>query len=242
MSQLTITALDDSGAPLVGCPVTAWLSDLNGNVLREFTISGLLVEAVQGVTGVGGVLVIDLPANADIQRQNTYYSVKVGNRSAVLILKTSSAQTLLGALAVSPSALGPAALLSALGDVNLAGLAAGNGLRYQGGVWVPWAWPSGGGSSDKTWVTLSGATTLLTGDSVYRHKADASAGAFSVTLPTALGNAGLEFTVKRANSGANIVTVTTSLSQSIDGASTYLLDMQWESVTVSSDNVNWMVI
>src|SRR6266705_2952260 len=50
------------------------------------------------------------------------------------------------------------------------------------------------------------------------------------------------FTVKRTNAGTNNVTVGTTSSQTIDGATTYLLDQQYSSITVVSDGTNWMVI
>lgn len=72
--------------------------------------------------------------------------------------------------------------------------------------------------------------------------ADATTAAFNVTLPTAVGNSGLRFTVKRINSGANAVTLVTTSSQTIDGLSTYVLNRQNDVVTVMSDNANWRVV
>jgi len=102
MSLLTITVLDGSGGPVVGANVVAWLSDVNGNHLREFTAGGILVAAVSAEADATGSVVLDLVPNDLILRDNTYYSVKVSNRSPVLILKTSDTQTLLQALAASP--------------------------------------------------------------------------------------------------------------------------------------------
>lgn len=71
---------------------------------------------------------------------------------------------------------------------------------------------------------------------------DATGGAFTVTLPTAVGRAGKTFTVKRINSGGNAVTVGTTSSQTIDGSTTYALSSQYASVTVVSDGANWHII
>lgn len=243
MAQLIVTALDDGGAPIVGLNVVAHLSDLYGTTLREFTAGGLLVQSVDEVTDVNGVAILDLVPNSLVLRDNTYYLVKVGGREPVLIFKDTITETLGDAVAVAPSALGAGAGLTNLSDVNLAGLSPGDGLRYQGGQWVPWAWPSGGGggSSDKPWVGLAIDTVFLASDSLNRYKIDAAGGSRLLTLPTAVGNLGIEFTFKRVNGGANLVTVQTALGQAIDGALTFVLTMQWESVTVSSDNANWMV-
>lgn len=78
-----------------------------------------------------------------------------------------------------------------------------------------------------------------TGD--YYVRADATSAAFQVTLGTSVGGTGREVTVKRTNSGANAVTVGTTSSQTIDGATTYVLGQQHESVTMVSDGANWFV-
>lgn len=72
--------------------------------------------------------------------------------------------------------------------------------------------------------------------------ADATSAAFTVTLPTAVGDAGRVFHIKRINSGTNAVTVGTTSSQTIDGVTTFALNVQWQSVTVVSDGTNWLVI
>jgi len=83
--------------------------------------------------------------------------------------------------------------------------------------------------------------TITTADDVI--SADATSAAFTVTLPSAAtAGAGRQFTVKRTNAGTNNVTVGTTSSQTIDGATTYLLDQQYSSITVVSDGTNWMVI
>jgi lysophospholipase L1-like esterase len=72
--------------------------------------------------------------------------------------------------------------------------------------------------------------------------ADASGAVFTVTLPTAVGVAGREYTIKKIDSSANVVTVATTSSQTIDGSTTYALSAQWKYVRVQSDGTNWLVI
>lgn len=72
--------------------------------------------------------------------------------------------------------------------------------------------------------------------------ADASAASLTVTLPTAVGIAGKVFTIKRTSSGANTVTIATTSSQTIDGASTVVITAQWTSIDVISDNANWLIL
>ena len=70
--------------------------------------------------------------------------------------------------------------------------------------------------------------------------ADATGGAFTVTLPTAVGNAGQQFIVKRISTGANVLTIATTGAQTIDGAATYL-PVAWEAVPLTSDGANWVI-
>jgi hypothetical protein len=82
------------------------------------------------------------------------------------------------------------------------------------------------------------AYTIVPGDSLVL--ADATGGAFNVTLPSAAGVTGQAFTVKRT-SAANNVTVATTGGQTIDGAATYVLAAIQQTVTVISDGTNWRV-
>src|SRR3954464_1709975 len=135
MALLTITTLDDSGVA-ISTPVQIYLSDVNGNPVRAFTTTGLLVAGITTSTAANGVLAIDLPANTDITTPNTYYTVKIGNRAAVLIQKSSSSQTLAQAQVLTGSALGTAASLDTLSDVVITAPINGDYLRFNGTSWV----------------------------------------------------------------------------------------------------------
>ena len=65
-------------------------------------------------------------------------------------------------------------------------------------------------------------------------------GTYNITLPTAIGNTGKIFIVKK--SSTSTTSVATSLSQTIDGATTYALTAQWSKVTVVSDGANWKTL
>lgn len=94
------------------------------------------------------------------------------------------------------------------------------------------------GRSGGSVASLTGATTLDGTHSVV--KADATSAAFAITLPTAVGVAGREYRVIRTNSGGNAVTVDTTSSQTINGASTISLGSQWASAVLVSDGSNWL--
>jgi hypothetical protein len=73
--------------------------------------------------------------------------------------------------------------------------------------------------------------------------ANATGGAFAVTLPDATDNLNYNrtITIKRINSGTNAVTINTSLSQTIDGAATQSLAAQWSTLQVTSNGTAWFI-
>jgi len=72
--------------------------------------------------------------------------------------------------------------------------------------------------------------------------ADATAAAFTVTLPSAAGTAGRQYTIKRVNSGSNNVSIGTTSNQFIDGAATKTLGAQFSWLTVVSDGSIYMIV
>ena len=69
---------------------------------------------------------------------------------------------------------------------------------------------------------------------------NASSGAVTITLPTAVGNFN-EFRVVKSDSSSNACTLATTSSQTINGAATQSTTTQWAGWTVRSDNSNWEV-
>lgn len=91
----------------------------------------------------------------------------------------------------------------------------------------------------------SGATTMDASKKDTFIRADASAGNVTINLITADAAAvGRILTVKKIDSSANTVTLDGSGAETIDGAATYVLTAQWESVTVmaSQETGKWYVI
>ena len=86
-------------------------------------------------------------------------------------------------------------------------------------------------------VTASG--TIATADSLLL--ANAASGAQTQTLPSAVTTPGKTFTLKKTDASVNAVTLATTSSQTIDGALTFVLKYQGNSVTVVSDGVNWAI-
>ena len=91
--------------------------------------------------------------------------------------------------------------------------------------------------TDKEYANLEALATITTGTTLgatYGYVlCNAAGGAFDVTLPAA--STRYRFHIKRINSGANAVTVKRAGSDTIEGATTYSLAAQYNSVTLYSD-------
>lgn len=89
---------------------------------------------------------------------------------------------------------------------------------------------------------ITGADTATVADRNYFILANATSGALAPVLPSAVTvGAGFEMAYKKTDSTANAVTITRPLAQTIDGASTYVLSGQYDSVCLVSDGTNWHV-
>ena len=91
-----------------------------------------------------------------------------------------------------------------------------------------------------TIATKTTAYTLTATDSVVL--ADATSAALTVTLPSAVGIAGRQYTIKRINSGSNNVNIGTTSSQTIDGSASKSIGAQYSAATLVSDGANWQIV
>ncbi|MFN8371192.1 MAG: hypothetical protein U0T83_11290 [Bacteriovoracaceae bacterium] len=82
--------------------------------------------------------------------------------------------------------------------------------------------------------------TLTSSDSVILG--DASGGTITLTLPTAVGIEGRQYTLKKTDSSTNAVTVSTTAAQTIDGATSFSLANRYDNLTIVSDGANWSII
>ena len=96
------------------------------------------------------------------------------------------------------------------------------------------------GSIATALVNKTAAYTLTASDSIVT--CDASAGAFTISLPTASGIAGRQYTIKKIDSSANAITIQPYGTETIDGAATYTLSAQWKYVTIVSNGTNWLIV
>jgi hypothetical protein len=103
---------------------------------------------------------------------------------------------------------------------------------------------------DRTWATptVQPVVTVSTKTTTYTTTAtddvilaDGAGGAFTITLHAA-STWTKTLTIKRINSGANNITLDGNASETIDGATTKLLQQQYESVTLASNGTNLFII
>jgi hypothetical protein len=72
--------------------------------------------------------------------------------------------------------------------------------------------------------------------------ADTSGGAWTLTLPTAVGNSGKTFRIKKTTSDTSLLTIDPNGSQTIDGLTTDTLIYQNDWIAIVSDNTNWQIV
>lgn len=89
-------------------------------------------------------------------------------------------------------------------------------------------------------VTKTGTYTIVANDGTII--CDATSGAFTVTLPTAVSVIDKIYSIKKIDSSSNAVTVDGDGSETIDDGTTAVLNTQYECITVQSDGSEWWII
>jgi hypothetical protein len=97
----------------------------------------------------------------------------------------------------------------------------------------------GGGVSHGT-KTVTTTYTATGNDALVR--ADATGGAFTVTLPSAAAVPGLRLTFKKIDASANAVTISRAGTNTIDGATTKTLTTQYQTLSLQSNGTGWDVL
>jgi len=89
----------------------------------------------------------------------------------------------------------------------------------------------------------SNRTTALTlaSNSAVLNFCNATTAGFTITLPTATGRPGQMFYFKKTDATANVVTITRSGTETIDGAVSQTLTTQYAALTLVSDGANWFI-
>jgi hypothetical protein len=111
-----------------------------------------------------------------------------------------------------------------------------NGVADNGVDKINVTGPIKGTGFRQAYVTKTGAYTATNDDYVI----DCTSGTFTVTLPASSGRTGRILIIK--NSGAGTITVDGNGAETIDGAATYSLAVQYATVQIMSDGTNWKII
>lgn len=96
-----------------------------------------------------------------------------------------------------------------------------------------------GAVARSTVTAITGTTTAATTTDVYM--CDATSGAFTVTLPTAVGISGKIFEFFKTDASANAVTIDGNSTETIGLSLTRALAMRGDSIEIISDGANWQV-
>jgi len=93
-----------------------------------------------------------------------------------------------------------------------------------------------------TSTVITSATIIADADGISTILADATSGAFAITLPTLADNLDRVFTIKKTDSSSNTVTIDGEGAETIDGVITLILFLQFESVTIAAGVAGWNII
>lgn len=101
-------------------------------------------------------------------------------------------------------------------------------------------------ASPPTWNTNAPTLNITSQSTTYSavigdYILATSGSAFAITLPTAVGNAGKAIVIKKVSNDFNVITVSTTSSQTVDGVVGTTVNTQYECLEVTSDGANWQV-
>lgn len=88
-------------------------------------------------------------------------------------------------------------------------------------------------------VTSDTTITASQGD---KFMVNASSDNIVLTLPPASENLNVDFSIKKTDSTSNLVTVSGNGTDTIDGTNTKVISVQYDSITITSDGTQWLII
>ena len=131
------------------------------------------------------------------------------------------------------------AALNTLGNVGIIKVSATDPGDHETGL--AWLDTSAGIANSGVRVvnTYTSSQTLTSANDVVL--VDASSGVVTITLPAA-SETGRQFEIKKIDSSANAVTIDPNGSELLDGATTAVINNQYESLTIVSDGSAWHIL
>jgi len=197
-------------------------------------VSGAVPNTVNVIAGTGLSGGGNLASNVTVSLANT--AVTAGNygsttQVAAITIDAQGRITAAANVAVSGGGGGTGNVVS-----NVVTITVGDNISWTNSTSVVLSWINNS-SSVVTWtntlysVTNNNATILVNHPSA----------PFGVLLPSASTVVGQQYQIKKIDSSANAVTVSTTSSQTIDGNLTYTLATIYKSVTLQSDGSNYYI-
>lgn len=107
-------------------------------------------------------------------------------------------------------------------------------------IWLDTDATGSGSGSSLNLDVITTTTTLTTSNTIVI--CDATSGAITVDLPTAVGNAGKVYYIKKIDSSANSVTIDGDGSETIDTGLTAVILTQFSAITIVSDGTEWWIL
>jgi hypothetical protein len=104
--------------------------------------------------------------------------------------------------------------------------------HYNGSNWVL--------STNMSVQSKSATYSIISNDNILL--VDATSGAKTITLPTAIGLSGTNYIVKKIDNSVNVITINTTSSQTIDGMLTKSINTQYSGYNIVSNGTNWYII
>ena len=186
---------------------------------------------IEGFLGVVNALDVGLRGDAVKDDAATLTAILTNAKGALVIIPPSPGASYLLGSGVSVPVNGACWVLPGVvfsGAGSLTATAGGLLIDQRAGTFVV----SGVALKSQAVSALRSVTTTATAAATDGLiQADATAGAFAVTLPAASGT-GAVLTIKKIDSSANAVTITAAGSDKIDGAATAALSTQYKSFTI----------
>lgn len=219
----------------VSCPIYVGVMNISGAM--ELCVSKVPFDekALISTTAEGG-------AGAADSGSTIYSTVARSNVSVRMIGKLLSTQTTAGTWAVVPTntIVGDVGkILSMPTTPNWGSGSANSSPRYNQFI------KSGINDYEFSYAALgevNSYTTTATAD-IYTGLALCSGSAFTLTLPTAVGNFGKMMAIVKTDSSlSNIITLDANSTETIDGQLTTTLNTQYESILLKSNGSNWFIV
>jgi hypothetical protein len=247
VNGVAVTGIPNSGQVITASSGTAaaWTTPASGGA-QTLTSTAIKTSAYTASPGdfipvdtSGGNVTITLPSSpanntrVEIKMVNTTVNPNNGYGNNIVIFSTGGSDVL------NKASGNTTGYLTILNQAVMLQYTASSGIWYVQSDDLPQSSISLGISH-----TVTTTYTMTTTDHVIM--ADATSAAFTITLPTAIGFNGV-YNIEAITSTTNTVTVNTTSSQTIEGASTTNLGTNasgalYSAVTLVSDGANWRIL